>query len=140
MAFNEKQKAFDAANPAGTKEADIKAPTQEQVDAQKGSLTFNATTAPAPVKPVEAPKPTTTAGKTTPSVNFDSSAGREVEINSNLSRISGDNPALLQDRQAFDKAFGYATADEGKKALLDSFFESKKPAADENSLFGMLAT
>ena len=36
----------------------------------------------------------------------------------------------MTDRTKYDKAFGYATADEGKKALLDSFFANGKKAMD----------
>lgn len=68
-------------------------------------------------------------------MDFNVSAGRETEIQKNLNDISSGNPALLGDRAKFDQAFGYSTADAGKKALLDSFFESKQAKPDSDSIF-----
>lgn len=99
-------------------------------------------------KPVATtPKPvTTTAKKETAQIgatetpkNYDVSTGREQEIQSNLTRISAENPALLTDRAKFDQAFGYATADAGKKALLDSFFDSSVKRSS-NDYFALLAS
>ena len=75
-------------------EAGVKTSTPEQA----------ATLASAPA-PVTAPKADAKAP------NWDVSAGREAEISSNLTRITGENPTLLSDRAKFDQAFGYATAD-----------------------------
>ena len=44
----------------------------------------------------------------------------------------------MNDRNAYNEAFGYSTADAGKKALLDSFWNSKQPVADETTLFGSI--
>lgn len=85
--------------------------------------------------PVTTPKPTTA---TAPVVDFNVSTGREAEIQKNLNDITAGNAALLTDRAKYDQAFGYATADAGKKALLDSFFDSKRPKADETSIYAML--
>lgn len=96
-----------------------------------------ATTAPKPVE-TTAKKETTQLGATEATKNYDISTGREEEIQSNLTRISAENPALLTDRAKFDQAFGYATADVGKKALLDSFFNSKSANMDSGSIFSTL--
>jgi len=129
--FNARQKAFDAANPLGTAEAIVNrniAP--EAITAAKESITFNPTTATQVSKPTKTPSESTKNGQETPVVNFDSSVGREAEINANLARISQENPNLLTDRSKFDSAFGYTTADIGKKALLDSFFDQGRKNAE----------
>ena len=64
----------------------------------------------APVAPV-APKPvkptTTTPApvKTEPAIDYNSSVGRENEINTNVANITTSNPTLLKDRNAFNNAF-----------------------------------
>ena len=94
-------------------------------------------TAPAPLTPTPTPPVTTPVNETVtpvktevkatnPEVNFNTSVGRENEINANLANITASNQSLLTDRNAFNNAFGYSTADDGKKALLDSFFQSKQ--------------
>lgn len=82
--------------------------------------------------PVIEPKPTTktTTDKTEVPIDYNKSTGRENEISDNLTRITGQDPGLLTDRTRFNDAFGYSTADGGKKALLDSFFAGKQPNAD----------
>ena len=62
------------------------------------------------VKPIEAP------------IDYNKSQGREQEIQANIKQITTDNPALLKDRNAYNQAFGYDTADQGKKAMLDASF------------------
>ena len=44
---------------------------------------------------------------------------------SNLETISGANQSLLNDRKAFNKAFGYDNKDVSEKALVDAFWKSK---------------
>lgn len=61
-------------------------------------------------------------GKT--QAEWDSSKGRDAEITTNLTNITQQNPSLLDNRAEFDKGFSYGTADEGKKAILDSFFKN----------------
>ena len=70
-----------------------------------------------------------------PAIDYNKSEGRQQDINANLVNITTSNPAIAKDRGTFDKAFGYATADEGKKALLDTFFASKQPLLDGNSIY-----
>lgn len=72
--------------------------------------------------------------KTEPVIDYDVSTGRESEIQKNISDITATNPALTQDRAKFDAAFGYQTADVGKKALLDSFFDSKRVKSQDDFL------
>lgn len=55
-------------------------------------------------------------------VNYDSSTNRESEISSNLSKITSSDTNLLKDRNAFNQKFWYATADAGKKKILDDYF------------------
>lgn len=96
--------------------------------------------APAPVTPapkVETPK--AEAPKQPAPVDFNVSAGREEEIQKNLASITATNPALTQDRAKFDAAFGYSTADAGKKALLDSFYDSKRPKT-QDEMYAMMSS
>lgn len=65
-----------------------------------------------------------------PVPNYNTSTGREAEIQSNIDTITAGNPNLLTNRNSFNASFGYATADAGKKALLDSAWLSKQPTAD----------
>lgn len=60
--------------------------------------------------------------KVEPTVDFNKSQGREQEIQANIKQITTDNPALLKDRNAYNQAFGYETADAGKRAMLDASF------------------
>lgn len=88
---------------------------------------------PAPATP--APKAETPKQvKTEAPVDYNVSTGREADIQKNLSDITATNPALTQDRAKFDAAFGYSTADVGKKALLDSFFDSKRVKSQDDFL------
>ena len=83
-----------------------------------------------PIKAQETPK--------APTVDFNVSQGREWDIQKNVTDITTTNPTLLKDRQAYDKAFWYATADEGKKAILDSNFKGGQPIEDSNAIFANL--
>jgi len=87
------------------------------------------------------PAPTQNTAKVAPNapaIDYNKSEGRQEDINANLVNSTAANPALAKDRGAFDKAFGYATADEGKKALLDTFFASKQTAVDGNAIYSNL--
>ena len=83
-------------------------------------------------------EPTTpTTQKVEPVKDFNLSTGRETEIQDNISKITQASPNLLKDRNAYNQAFGYETADTGKKALLDATFNGQmKPSQDDifNSL------
>lgn len=96
-------------------------PTELQRDQVTG-LTKPIETTPAPTTP-PVTTPTHTVAKTEP-VDYNKSVGRESEIQKNITDITKSNPSLLKDRTAYDKAFGYATADEGKKAILDTQYQS----------------
>lgn len=96
---------------------------------------------PAPVTQIQAevksPEPIKTevassTAKTEPVIDYNVSAGREWEIQDNIAKITQTNPKLLKDRNAYNQAFGYETADAGKKALLDSTFSGQvKPSQDD---------
>ena len=90
---------------------------------------------PAPTETVtttETPRATTKMAGSTPVIDYNVSTGREQEIQDNISKITQTNPNLLKDRNAYNQAFGYDTADQGKKALLDSTFNGQvKPNADQ---------
>ena len=144
VAWNERQKAFDLANPAGTKIENVTNPTQAQVDAQKGSLTFSPTTQATQVpttatKPAETPKTTPSATVSKPASKdqayFDNSTGREQEIVDNLNKFRDSG---VTDPDQIKKMAGYDTADARKKEIIDAFTAVAKP--DENQIFGMLAT
>lgn len=76
------------------------------------------------VKPTTAPVATP---KTETPIDFNASAWRETQIQDNVTKITQTNTALLKDRNAYNQAFGYETADQGKKAILDSQFTSSQP-------------
>lgn len=65
--------------------------------------------------------------KTEAPIDYNTSVWREGEIQKNISEITAWNPTLLKDRNAFNQSFGYETADQGKKAILDSAFQSGQP-------------
>ena len=77
------------------------------------------------VKPT--PTPVSTP-KTEAPIDFNASAWRETQIQDNVTKLTQTNPALLKDRVAYNQAFGYDTADQGKKAILDSQFTASQPA------------
>ena len=68
--------------------------------------------------------------------NLKSQSGQQLW--SNLETISGTNQSLLNDRNAFNKAFGYDGKDVSEKALVDAFWKSKR--LDANSIYNSLAT
>lgn len=68
--------------------------------------------------------------------NLKSQSGQQLW--SNLESISGANQSLLNDRKAFDQAFGYDNKDVSEKALVDAFWKSKR--LDTNSIYNSLAT
>lgn len=94
------------------------------------------------VTTTEAPKIEPTKVETqkveTPKVDTNISAGREKEIIANLNEGAKNAPQLFKDRSSFDAAYGYTTADAGKKAILDSFFKSRQEPQDENTLFAQI--
>ena len=118
-------------------------PTPQPV-AQPTQPVQPATPTPAPVTPsTTSVTPTTTTPtpevkptpvKTEAPINYNTSVGREAEIQKNVAEITKGNPALLKDRNAFNKAFWYDTADQGKKALLDSAFMGGNQPMDQKSV------
>lgn len=68
--------------------------------------------------------------------NLKSASGQQLW--SNLETISGANTSLLNDRNAFNKAFGYDGKDVSEKALVDAFWKSKR--LDANGIYNSLAT
>lgn len=98
-----------------------------------------------PVAPVTAEVPKTEIASTAPKVeapiDYNTSAGRESEIQKNVSELTKTNPNLLKDRNAYNKAFGYDTADQGKKAILDASFTWSQPApVTASSLYNIIAS
>ena len=49
----------------------------------------------------------------------------------NLKTISASNPNLLQDRNAYNQAFGYDGKDAGEKAMVDSYWRSTRPKSED---------
>jgi surface antigen len=139
---NKEQAAFNQKNPVWTRVEDIKYTPESQiadVQAFKPSTTpvttpQATTTSPTSTTPVKTQKnessQTSTQTKQEPTIDYNSSIGREDQIGNNLATITTQTPELLIDRTKYDRAFGYSTADEGKKALLDSFFASGKKNID----------
>ena len=68
--------------------------------------------------------------------NLKSQSGNQLW--SNLETISSTNQSLLNDRNAFNKAFWYDGKDVSEKALVDAFWKSKR--LDANSIYNSLAT
>lgn len=79
------------------------------------------------------PSDTTTSSNTTtpPVTNYNTSANRETEIQKNLETITGADKTLLSNQDTFKAKFWYADADQGKKAILDAFYEKNKIAAED---------
>ena len=86
-------------------------PIQPKVQATPQPITPTPEVKPTEIKPVT---PTATPEKTTtvPQVDFNVSQGREGEIQKNIADITATNPNLLKDRNAYNQAFGYETADQ----------------------------
>jgi hypothetical protein len=80
----------------------------------------------------------TQTGVNTP--DFNTSQGREQDILKNLNEGFTNAPSLFQNQEAYKKAYGYDTADQGKKAILDSFFAGKQTPTDSNSLYSQLSS
>ena len=89
---------------------------------------------PAPVSPVApaAPKPVQATPSTAPKTQeyFDQSQKREQEILTNLNEGFKNAPELFRDVGTFRSSYGYDTADEGKKKMLDAFWQSKQPKGE----------
>lgn len=85
--------------------------------------------APAPVK-AAAPAKTPAAPVTNPQEYYDQSQKREQEILSNLDTGFKNDPTLFRDENTFKSSYGYATADEGKKRMLDAYWQSKQPKGE----------
>jgi hypothetical protein len=64
--------------------------------------------------------------------------GREGEIQTNIKQITTDNPALLKDRNAYNQALGYETADIGKKAMLDASFNSGNQVPTASAMYNAI--
>ena len=132
--WNARQAAFDALNPAGTKESDVVRPTPEQ--AREVYAAMNAPTA--PTAPTAPKAPTATAPKAPKAgetVDFNTSAGREGEITDNLNRFYAEG---AKDLDTLKKMAGYDTADQGKKNLIDAFWKSKQPKTTSDYFRGLL--
>lgn len=65
-------------------------------------------------------------------------ANREMEIMKNLNEGFTYNPALFESRENFDRAYNYASKPENERAILDSFWNSKK--GDVGSFFDTLVS
>ena len=117
-------------------------PTQGQSQQQQAQQPQNVPPAPTQQEKttVTTPEGATTTTKETPTVNTNSSQGREAEITQHLNDGYTNNPALFQDYNTFKQAYNYDTADQGKKAILDSFFKSKTQpqSLTSNDYFTML--
>lgn len=99
---------------------------------QSNPVTQNLTpTTPAPVKPV-------TPTKVEPVIDYNKSQGREQDIQSNIKQITTDNPALLKDRNAYNQAFGYDTADQGKRAMLDASFSTGNQVPTASAMYNAI--
>jgi hypothetical protein len=91
----------------------------------------------AEVKPIE-PVKTTVASKTEAPIDYNKSQGREGDIQANIKQITTDNPALLKDRNAYNQAFGYDTADQGKKAMLDASFSTGNQVPTASAMYNAI--
>lgn len=60
-------------------------------------------------------------------VDYNTSIGREDEIQNNLTKIMGEDQNLSKDRNAFNQKFWYENADEWKKKILDTRWQSVNP-------------
>ncbi len=99
--------------------------TQAPIDQSTGLSQIQA-----PVAPVaQEIRPSETKVSTNPVIDYNKSQGRESEIQKNVTEITTANPALLKDRNAYNKAFGYDMADDGKRAMLDAGFTGWQPIA-----------
>lgn len=65
-----------------------------------------------------------------PQEYFDQSQKREQEILTNLNEGFKNDPSLFRDENTFKASYGYDTADEGKKKMLDAFWQSKQPKGE----------
>lgn len=118
-------------------------PTEQQINAQYGWFIqdnwinsvqpINAPTE-MPAQKVETVKAPTIKPTEAP-IDFNSSQGREQDIQSNIKQITTDNPALLKDRNAYNQAFGYDTADQGKKAMLDASFNTGNQVPTASAMY-----
>jgi hypothetical protein len=70
--------------------------------------------------------------------DFNTSQGREQDILKNLNEGFTNAPSLFQNQESYRQAYGYDTADQGKKAILDSFFAGKQTPTDTNSILATL--
>lgn len=104
--------------------------------------------APAVMSPTQVEKTTTTTPqgetvvkKETPATNFNVWAWREQEILKNLNEGFVNAPDLFQNQDTFRASYGYATADETKKRMLDAFFQAKNSQQNNpDALFQQIAT
>lgn len=77
----------------------------------------------------------------TPTVDFNVWSGREQDILKNLNEGFSNAPDLFQNKDTFKTAYGYATADDTKKKMLDAFFQSKSAQINNtDALFQQIAT
>ena len=102
----------------------------------------------APVIPTPTPTPNLEKDRTVVSdnakvqpVDYNTSVGRESQIQDNVTKLTQQNPTLLKDRNAYNQAYWYETADQGKKAILDASFSSgQAQPITASSLYNLIAS
>lgn len=122
--FIQKQQDMRASGAFGQTPAQ-KAAWETQVQSNAMNAVNNAVQ---PAYDQPAPKPTTP--KTGDQPDFNSSLGREQEINQHLNEFYQGGATDLNSLR--DMSW-YGTADTGKKALIDSFYQSKQPKTPEDA-------
>lgn len=101
-------------------------PTQTPTTPQPTPVTPATPVTTTEVKPTVTPTPT----------KVETPVDRATQINQNLTEGFNNNPALFQDRQAFDNAYSYNSKPPEEKAALDAFYKSKQPTI--NSYYDQL--
>lgn len=116
-------------------------PTVQPTNPPVAPVAQPAPTTPPVTPPVTPPKQDTPSPVTPPKTeDFNTSAGRETQIQDNVSKITQQNPNLLKDRNAYNQAFWYETADPGKKAILDaSFLSGNTPMNQDDIVKSLIA-
>ncbi len=97
-------------------------------------------------QPVSQPEPQPTVQptiqpKTEKTVDFNVWSGRENEIVSNLNEWFKNAPELFKDQNTFRNAYGYNSADESKRRVLDAYFQAKTGnLGTQDGIFQALST
>ena len=89
----------------------------------------------AEVKPPVTPK-ATVASKTEPTVNYNTSVGREADVQTNLDSFVASG----MDAEKLKTASGYETADPAKKAMIEATIAKIGQPMDSNSVYNAIAT